>query len=265
MYGKIKMGTMRKIVSGLLLALVLGLIFPNAQPQAAYAQDALHAENEEYGYLWSLEFTFDNDYNGLLTIEVGPWKNGELAEVDATSTARVRCEPVGAVALVGGSAVFSGGHLKCAMDLAAIVRENHKLKIDEIDDYGSILMRAIVNPTASTVAPIFTHKDAEYSIDFTQTSQVTMNQELWNNAGLLQQTFPVPVLNSWHDYTDHYICISNGGPCDAYFDLDGQLESFATAGSRAQFTTTPQSFQIGGPAFQGQLSYLLVDPGNSAH
>jgi hypothetical protein len=214
MFAENKFGTMRKMTSALLLALILGLLLPVTQPQSLYAKAS------EYGYLWRLQFDFNGSYDGLLTLEVGPWKNGELVEVKETSSARVTCKPIGAVALVGGSAVFNGGHLDCSMHLAEIVMKNHKLPIAKVDNYGSILMNAKIKNSGSTVAPIFTHPDAEYAIDFTQTSSVTMRQELWNGAGLTQATFlPMPTFNIWRDFTYMYNCISNGGPCTSYFVL----------------------------------------------
>ena len=51
--------------------LILGLLFPLATPQPARAE-------VEYGYLWLLYFDFEQSFDGVLTIEVGPWENGNL-------------------------------------------------------------------------------------------------------------------------------------------------------------------------------------------
>jgi hypothetical protein len=259
MFANAKMGMHKKFFAGVVVAIVLSILLPVTKPQIAQAQA------EEWGYLWSLYYSFDQDYNAVLTIEVGPWENGDLVEVADSSTATVRCEPVGNVALAGGMAVFKGGHLECAMDLREIVNQNHDLVIDEIDDYGSIIARTIVMSSANTVAPIFTHPDAQYSIDFTQTSSVKLNQQLWNGAGLLDETFFGVMGNTWQTYTMEYICNPAGTSCDEKFGVAGQTATNPVAGTRVKFNTGPMSFQVGGAAFNGRMDALLIDPGNSAH
>ena len=253
----------RKPFAGLLVALLLGLLLPVAQPRAAFAQPV------ELGYLWALNFSFDNDFNGLLTIEVGPWQDGDLVEVTESSTAIVRCSPVGNVTLDKGTAVFAaGGYLACDMDLASIVAANHGLNINPVDTYGSIVVRTRLNGASATVAPIFTHPNAAYSLDFTQTSAVKLSQQLWNGIGATEANFPGVTINTWNAYTYFYRCISHGGPCDANFAAGPQKQSFATAGSRVQFDTGPTSFQIGSngaATFTGRIDHLVIDPGNSAH
>ena len=253
----------RKIVFGVLLALLVSLLIPVAQPQQVFAQE------EELGYLWALDFSFDKDYDAVLTIEVGPWKDGELVGVNETSTTVVSCTPVGNVDLDNGEAVFKGaGHLQCAMNLGQIVWDNHGLMISEVDVYESILVHAKVKTTSNTVAPIFTHPDATYAIDFSQNGAATLSQSLSNKAGVLQSSFPNVTTGSWQDYYYEYICIANGGPCDAYFGVSGQTQSMPTVGGRTRFATGPTTFEIGrngGTYFNGRLDSLIVDPGNSAH
>jgi hypothetical protein len=255
------MRTFSKVL--LTLALVLALLLPLSNPEPVQAQE------KEIGYLWSLFFDFEQSFDGVLTVEVGPWKDGELVEVHETSTTSVKCERVGVVYLQGGDAVFEGaGHIQCFMDLGEIVWNNHSLVINEIDSYGSMVLRTRLNSAVSALAPIFTHADAAYSIDFSQTHATTLKQELWNNAGLLQASFPGAPINSWHTYTQLYSCISNGGPCDATFRVGAQVQSVPTAGGRIQFSTGPATFDIGrngGTFFTGRMSSLLIDPGNSAH
>lgn len=245
------------------LLLVVGLLMPLAQPLPVQAQD------EEIGYLWSLYFDFEHNFDGVLTIEVGPWKNGNLVEVHETSKSVVRCSRVGPVQLNGGDAVFNGAsYLTCQMDLAAVVEANHGLIIDPVDDYGSIVAYTKAQATSATVLPIFTHPDARYSLDMTIPSQPTVVQTLWNGVGPMQATFAAPGYNSWQSYTHLYSCISNGGPCTATFGVGAQVQNVPTAGSRAQFSTGPTTFEIGydsGLFFVGRMASLLIDPGNSAH
>ena len=247
----------------LTVALILGLLIPLSKPAP------VQAKAKERGYLWSLFFDFENNFDGVLTIRVGPWENGELISVDETSTATVHCKPVGSVALDAGDAVFKGaGYLQSAMDLGKIVLHNHNLVVNAVDNYGSMVLRTRVKSFANTVAPIFTHPNAAYNIDFTQTSSVTMNEELWNGAGLLQATFPGVTINNWQTFTYQYRCIANGGPCDAAFGAGGQVQNAPTAGSRVQFSTGPAIFEIGhggGSFFTGRMDAVRIDPGNSAH
>ena len=252
-----------RMFSKVLLAstLVLGLLFPLAAPQPARAE-------VEYGYLWSLYFDFEQSFDGVLTIEVGPWENGNLVSVDETSTATVTCNRVGSVGLNGGDAVFSGGYLKCSMDLGKTVWNNHKLSINAIDSYGSMQVRTRLNSAVSGVAPVFTHPNAVYGVDFSQTFAATPSQQLWNGVGPMQATFPGVTANTWNNFGYQYRCISNGGPCDATFWAGPQTQTMPTAGSRVQFSTGPTTFEIGrngGVSFTGRMASLLVDPGNTGH
>lgn len=242
-----------------ILIVILALLGMPAAP--ARAQD------EVYGYLWSLEFRFEHNYDGILTIEVGPWEHGDLVSVDQTSTEIVHCKPVGAVYLENGDAVFKGGHLNCLLDLASVVQRNHGLQIDDVDVYGSILMRGRMITHQQNVAPIFSHPDATYSIDFTQTSAVTLGQTLWNESDPIQATFPNVVGAAWQTYTLSYEC-SLYGTCGAQFYAGGQKQLVPSNGERARFHTGPNEFLIGSDGvshFNGRMSSLLIDPGNSVH
>lgn len=158
-----------------------------------------------------------------------------MKEVADTSTATVRCKPVGGVSLDSGDAVFANsGYLRCSMDLAQIVWENHNLQIPAVDSYGSVYAANKLMRTANGIAPIFTHRDAKYSIDFSNTQSATLHQALSNQAGPLQANYPGITINAWHIMEMQYICVSNGGLCDANF-------------------------------FTGRMTSLVVDPGNSAH
>lgn len=228
----------------------------------------VRAQEETYGYLWSLEFDFTHSFNGILTIEVGPWQNGNLVSVDATSTSRVYCRPVGAVALNGGDAVFTGGHLDCTLDLAAIVLRNHGLSIAEVDSYGSMLFTSELETTGFHLAPIFSHADAAYQIDFSQTSSVTLAQTLDNQAGIQHAFFIGVVGANRHTYTMEYGCVWLG-PCHNTFVVDaaGQIVP-AAGGERISFATGPTRFRIGSDGastFHGRIGHLLIDPGNSVH
>jgi hypothetical protein len=253
----------RRIGYLFMLALILGVLLPVATPRTAYAQEV------EFGYYWKLDFDFENSFNAQLAIEVGPWENGEMTEVTDTSTAMVRCKPVGNVTLDGGDAVFAdGGYLNCSMHLAQIVMQNHTLEIPAVDNYGSIYAATMLTNLGGPIAPIFTHLDVKYSIDFSNPNSVTLHQDLSNKAGPQQATYAGIAGTILHLYEMEYICIFGGGPCDANYKLDGAGQSIPTAGVRTTFATGPMEFQIGTDGvnfFTGRMGRLIVDPGNSMH
>jgi hypothetical protein len=242
-----------------ILLVILALLAPLAQPTPARAE-------AERGYLWSLFFNFDTSFDAVLTVKVGPWKNGNLVAVDETSTTTIRCSRVGSVSLSGGSAVFDGGHLECPIDLAGIVFANHGLQVADVDSYGSIVLRTRIATNQNALAPIVGHPDADWSVDFSSTSSATLVQELWNNAGPLQENFPGVMINSWHTLTYQYACAANGGACEARFSAGPQTQIVPTAGGNVRFTTAPTTFVVGrqgANTFRGLMDELLIDPGNS--
>jgi hypothetical protein len=249
---------MRNVVRLVLAVTIAGLF---ALPQrAAYAET-------ELGYLWSLGFNFEYNYDAVLTIEVGPWVDGDLVAVDESSTERVHCWPVGAVALDSGDAVFSGGHVECELDLAAVVLKNHGLKLDRIDDYGSIVLYTTAQSTGQNIAPIFSHPDANYRINFSRTVSVNLLQQLDNGAGLQNGFFPTITGAGRIDYSFTYSCVWQGD-CHSSFSADGQTVDTALGGNRVKFRTTPTIIRVGSDgssSFQGRMDSLLIDPGNSVH
>lgn len=255
---------MRTITRILLLPLLaLALLAPLAQPAPAMADEP------ELGYLWSIFFSFEQNFNGLLTIEVGPWGDGDLLAVDETSTAVVPCAPVGNVYLDNGSAVFEGGHLTCNLDLAGVVLANHGLLVQPIDTYGSIHLRARLKTAPGVMkAPLFSHPDAVYSLDFTQPGVTTMSQKLNIGTDPLQASFSNVIPGSFNSYTYQYRCYYNTGLCDGTFRVGQQITNVPSAGKRISFTTAPTIFYIGqdqGTFFSGRMNSLLIDPGNSVH
>ena len=261
--------THRRIFYSFMLALLVGVLLPVATPQTAYAQDV------ETGYLWSLEFDFDSSFNAVLTIEVGPWQDGDLVEVQETSQEIVYCKKIGPVKLEGGDAVFKGNsYLRCTMNLAETVMNNHGLLIEPYDNYGSILMSADLNGSAHGIAPIFTHADASYYVEFKPTQMVTLGGKVstWENGtptGMVgQQAEFFGSINAWSTYEMEYLCGANGGPCDARLDVSGQQALFFNLGGRPTFNTGETTFLIGTDGinyYNGRMGNLLVDPGNSAH
>jgi hypothetical protein len=225
------------------------------------------AARPEYGYLWSLYFDFTNSFDGTLTIEVGPWQNGDLISVDATSTAVVDCQPVGDVFLAGGDAVFAGGYLDCTLDLAQVLATNHGLVVQSIDTYGSIVLRTNLLPMAQQVAPILSHPDASYSIDLTQTSSVILIQELNNTAGVQQIQFNGITYPNRYSYTYLYSCVWQGD-CHGTLYAGPYQANTPLGGDRVSFSTAATNFQIGSSGstrYYGRMGSLLIDPGNSVH
>jgi hypothetical protein len=227
----------------------------------------VRAEQATYGYLWSLNFDFEQSYNGQLTIDVGPWQDGDLVSVDATSTSTVYCRPVGRVSLDNGDAVFAGGYLQCNMDLAWLVQQNHGLTINPRDSYGSIVMHTNLMSSAQNVATILHHPDASYRIDFTQTSSVGMEQSLNNQAGVQSHGFAGIVPTTRQNYSFLYGCVW-GGNCQGALAVATSGQPTPVGGDRISWGTTATSFQIGGgrgETFRGRIGNLWLDPGNSVH
>jgi hypothetical protein len=226
------------------------------------------AQDQEYGYLWSLKFDFEQSFDAVLTIRVGPWEDGNLVAVDETSETRIRCTRSGLVSLDSGHAVFNGGHLVCPIDLATLVQQNHNLTINALDTYNSMLVQTRLQTTSNNVAPIFSHPNAAYTIDFTQLNSVTLNQRLWNGAGQQTATFGSIASNTMNTYFYQYGCQSSSGPCHAIFQANTQQQSFVTTGGQIKFATGPNSFLIGGngsSSFFGRMDDLLIDPGNTIY
>ena len=195
-------------------------------------------------------------------------KNGELTEVYETSTAIVRCQPQGDASLNGGHLVLKGtGYLTCDLNLAQTVFDNHKMTVKPVDTYGSICLRARALSTVNAPAPLFTHPDARYRLDFSATSSVGMEQSLLNGLGPQQTSFGGVTINTWNTYTFQYACII-AGPCPTTFRVGTQFQSNNLPGQWVNFATGPTTFEIGrdgGSYFVGRLDGLIIDPGNSAH
>lgn len=228
-----------------------------------------HAETpDDRGYWWSLTFDFENDFNGVLTLQVGPWKNGTLVSVDETSSTRVVCQRIGPVHLVGGEAHFTGGHLRCELDLAAILKAKHGIDAGTTDHYPGMVMRTRLATSTFIDAPIFTHADAVYRIDFSQTNQVTLRQHLATLAGPVNATAIIPgaIGTAKQTYTMLYSCDLAGPPCAADMAAGPQVANLPLVGDHIRFRTGPTSILVGGDGlttFQGAIESLLIDPGNS--
>lgn len=249
---------MRRIIRLAFVLVFAGLLALPQRPAQAYS---------EWGYLWSLSFDFEQDFTGVLKIEVGPWVNGDLAKTVESSVEKVTCTRVGNVGLNGGDAVFNGGHLQCTLDLAGILYRNHGLVLNPIDRYGSIFVETTLQASKPNLAPIISHPDADYRIDFTNSVGVTLFQELENNAGVQSGHFPSVTGVGKVKYGFKYGCIWMG-PCNGSFSADGQQDVTPFGGDYVEFRTSPVTFFIGGDGvnkFGGRMSDLLIDPGNSVH
>ena len=127
---------------------------------------AVQAAAPNYGYLWELVFDFEEDYNGRLKIEVGPWEDGNLVWIEETSETIIECTPSGRISLTEGFANFGGsGFLTCEMDIAQIVLDKHDLIAQEIDTYGSFIMQTEAVLLNDNPAPIFNHPDAQLRLE----------------------------------------------------------------------------------------------------
>jgi hypothetical protein len=244
----------------LLLPLVLlALLAP--LPQAA------RAEADQYGYVWSAHFPFQGSFNGVMTLKVGPWKNGKLHSVDATSTTPVFCLPIGNVSLNAGDAVFNGGYLRCTVNIGAMVLAKHKYVIPAVDTYQSILFTASLQTSEPRHAPIFTAQDARYTVDFSNLDAVRLTQDLENDLGVQEESFPGVNGFTMRTYRMTYNCAWLGA-CGSNFQVGLESKATPIGGAPISFATGQQNFLIGGDGvrtFYGRMGSLLIDPGNTVH
>lgn len=244
----------------ILSLLTLTLAALPARPASAGAVSVL-------GYIWRLQFAFDGSFDGALTIQTGPVKNGVLQSVEQTSTTTVPCERVGAVNLVAGAAVFSGGYLRCTLDLAAALQANHGIGASATESYNRMTMSARLASTGANLAPIVTHRDLAYQIDFTQRDRVVLHQGLNTAAGLAQAdgTFLGLFGGDLRTYGFVYQCAANAALCSANQYAGAAANGGPVAGGPVSFRTGPATLLIGGDSastFLGGIDDLIIDPGN---
>lgn len=222
---------------------------------------AAQAKNE-IGYLWTLTFDFNTSLNGVLTLEVGQWQNGNLVTVEQTSNTPVACQAVGVVNLVGGKATFNGGsYLNCTLDIAGALKAKHGLDAKAIDSYGNFLMSTHAQINTVGNAPIFSHPDAAFWLSTPSSMMAQVNTTLTNKGGIM--TSQVFSLN-WsmmQTYTSHYTC-QQDGPCDMTHWAAVNQQMLLNQGIPAQFRTSATNFTVG-RGLNGQIDLLIVDPGNS--
>lgn len=221
----------------------------------------------ELGFVWDLHFPFDGGFDGTLTIETGPVKNGVLQSVEQTSKTIVPCERVGTVNLAAGAAVFSGGYLRCTLDLAAALQANHGIAAPATESYERMTMSARLASTGTNLAPIVTHRDLAYRIDFTQRDRVVLYQGLNTAAGLAQAdgTFLGLFGGDLRTYSFVYQCPANAAFCTASQYAGVAANGGPVAGGPVSFRTGPVTLMIGGDGastFLGGIDDLIIDPGN---
>lgn len=215
----------------------------------------------EMGYYWTLIFDFNNTFNGVLKLEVGPWENGKLLKVEQSSEARVACAPVGAVVLANGVATFNGNsYLTCTLDLAGAFKANHNLEPKRVESYGALLISARAQLNAAGNAPLFKHRNASFGLSAPGPLMVRDVATLTNNGALMQsQLFSL----NWgvlQTYEANYSC-AWGGACDMNLTAGPNQQTLFNQGAPVQFATGRTTFTIG-QGLNGQIDALLVDPGN---
>jgi hypothetical protein len=246
----------------LLLSLLLAvLVSMPTRPAAAGAAS-------DFGYIWRLSFPFEGSYDGTLTIETGKMENGVMLELHETSTSSVPCRRVGPVNLVAGAAVFNGGYLRCSFDLAGALLANHGIAAPPTDSYNRMTVRASLAATAFDLAPILTHPDLAYQIDFDGGDNVLMRQGLATSAGqaTANATFNGMFGGTQRNYGFVYGCLPAGGPCSAEHYAGTAVQGGPVAGGPVRMRTGSVALLIGGDgatSFFGGIDELIVDPGNT--
>lgn len=230
------------------------------------ARPAAAGGGSDFSYVWRIGFMFDDSFDGTLTIESGPMVNGVLQSVERTSTSVVPCARVGTVGLTGGMAKFDGGYLRCALDLAAALKA-HGIEAPAIDSYNRVTVRAGVASTVQHLAPIVSHPDIAYSLDFTKRDRVALHQELATNLGVVAagDTFLGLSGSDLRNYAYVYQCLP-AGPCAAHHYAGAAVSGGAVVGAAVRFQTGPNTLLVGGDGastFFGGIDELIIDPGNT--
>ncbi|MEZ4729613.1 MAG: hypothetical protein R3E79_20990 [Caldilineaceae bacterium] len=231
-----------------------------------------------YAYHWRVQFDFENNFNGLLIVEVGYNENGAVQQPSLHSrTFIVGCQRVGSVGLSGGVAKFSGGYLACDLDVKSAVEQTFaacdelhpgcKLAIGDVEQYRSLALAADLSAAATGVAPILGHPSVAYAVNVatsTHTVQTalapigTINSSGWGVA---------PALNTSYHSSVRYVC-SLAGDCGAHFNIAGNPEYVNTADAPVNFVMTPSTLTIGhdlsgATVVAGStIDNILIDPGN---
>jgi hypothetical protein len=243
------------------LCSLLAISFPIFTPTAQAAPPG-------YGYLWELVFDFEEDFNGVLKIEVGPWQDGNLAWIEETSETIIECTPSGRISRTDGFANFGGsGFLTCEMDIAQIVLDKHNLVAEETDTYGSFIMQTDAVLLNENPAPIFNHPDAAFRLDPLGPIDIYVINDISNEHGPIQALFSGITWNTLHTYNSDYVCIPDL-QCDLAHHADTTEITLTEQGEPITFTTGPTTFTIGkddANIMTGRIDSILIDPGNFVH
>ncbi|MEZ4865831.1 MAG: hypothetical protein R3C14_31245 [Caldilineaceae bacterium] len=252
-----------------MLILLAGLLLPT-MPSTVQAADP------GYAYHWRIDFDFDTEANGLLTVDVGYNDDGAVRQ-PALHSQRfpVRCQRVGNVKIDGGVAKFLGGYLQCGVDIKGAIDQTFAecnalypgctLAIGAVEQYKSMKMAADLFTTASGVTPLFAHTSLTYGVDISG-SMHTLQTQVAPIGNVNSSPWAVAPSPTPERYVARYVCA--GGDCGIHFAVAGNAEYIDTADAPADMVTAPSTFYIGHD-FAGNtlaagsiVDNLIVDPGN---
>lgn len=243
---------------------------------APVSTEVVHAD-PGYAYYWSLTFDFENNFNGILHVDVGFNENGGVQQPALYGeNFNVPCKRVGNVVLTGGSAKFNGGYLQCDLDIYSALtaafakcQQEHPgctMTINAVEPYRNFRMLAgLISPVVGS-APLFYHEDAVFTVmPDTATTQVTSTL---TPIGLLTSSSTAAPLNTPQFYAAEYEC-DGGAGCANYFTVTGALQSTTLPAQTVQFSTPATKVYIGYNRATGatipagtELLSLVVDPPN---
>lgn len=228
-----------------------------------------------YGYTWKLEFTYNADLNGLLTVEAGPGAVNALDAVLVTKQYTVPCQARGAAGVAGGHAVFNGGAIACQLHLARAINNAFaacagvdpacRYELSELEGYSGLSIDARLYSTQPGLAPFVDMPNATFSADVTA-ADVTLASDL-GPAGTMASIFAFVLspLGTWTEYESDYGCIA--GACDMVYTADGIAQSGGAGSGRVLLATAPVNLIIGYSVDGNQhippgsmLDWLVIDP-----
>jgi hypothetical protein len=259
--------TLRRLV---LATLVLCSLFAPATTEVAHADPG-------YAYYWSLTFDYENNFNGVLHVDVGYAENGGVQNPALHGQDfSVTCQRVGNVSLAGGTATFNGGYLTCNLDVKQALEATFAkcaagfpgctMTIEDVEKYRSFRMLSQITSVAAGSAPIFYHEDATYAISLNgTTAQVAADLA---PLGTVQSSAVATFLPVSQSYGSNYLCAPLGG-CTMGFAIGGSNEGLPQANDSVEFSTPSSTIYIGYNPATGitipagtQITHLFIDPPN---
>ena len=229
----------------------------------------------EPGYIWEINFDFEDGLDGDLTIKMGPMVDGQIPAPIVERHFPIACSSIGSVTLQNGSAIFDGtGYISCNLDLQSKIEQTQAFcqtqpgaecpeAPEDSVQLHTIFGRANANVAKYGFVPLFYHPDFKFWLN-----QDSINMSVNTTAGRMTANANLGVtLNTFQNYTTMYECTNEASPqCQSYL-RSGNIVALMghTTNDLIQFTLTQTPLYIGfnpdnGTYMKGEMGSLRVDP-----